>query len=142
MRKKVSRSFFIAKEVLFIGYSQKHEVFCKMAADAFKKAGSHVYFVNPKGKWNDEMIYQSIESVPTAPELAYVITKKEVTSTLLESIAKKGIKRILFNSYMSVDQPTLDRCKALGIETAVACPMMALGGGFHRLHGFFAGVGK
>jgi hypothetical protein len=67
MGKTIKRSFFEADEVVFVGYSKRHEAFCEAIAKAYRK---------------------------------------------------------------------------LGMEAALGCPMMVLGGGFHRFHGFLAGVRK
>jgi acyl-CoA synthetase (NDP forming) len=140
MSKRIERSFFKADEVLFIGYSRKTEAFCKKVKEAFEKSGAVVYPVNPNGGTGDVQVFKSLEAVPAKPDFAYVLTNKTTTGSLVEALAERGVKRLLFNSMMSVDGATLDRCAKLGIETAVACPMMAFGGGFHRFHGFFAGV--
>jgi len=140
MAKRVSRSFFVAKDMLFIGYSKRHEAFCKTVKEAFEKSGATVYAVNPRGGPEGVEVFASLKAVPARPEFAYVVTNKTTTAKLVDELASRGVKRMLFNSRMSVDQATLERCAGLGIETAVACPMMALGGGFHRFHGFLAGV--
>jgi acyl-CoA synthetase (NDP forming) len=141
MARRVSRSFFAAKEVLFIGYSKRNEAFCRAVREAFERSGAKTYPVNPRGDFGDLRVYASMDEVPARPELAYVLTNKATTAGLVEALAAKGVVRAIFQSSMAVDGPTLDRCAKLGIETAVACPMMALGGGFHRFHGFLAGVG-
>jgi predicted CoA-binding protein len=140
MAKRISRSFFLAKELLFIGYSKRSEGFCKNVKEAFEKSGATVYAVNPNGGPSGMQVYASIDAVPAKPDFAFVLTNKATTSRLVESLASRGVRRVLFNSSMSVDKATLERCAKLGMETAVACPMMALGGGFHRFHGFLAGV--
>ncbi len=138
--KKISRSFFEATEVLFVGYSRKQEAFCKAVYDAYAKRGSKVYPVNPRPESFSVTVYANIAAVPGRPEFAYVLTRKSVTAGLIDTLAERGIKRALFQSKLSVDSAALARCAELGIETAVACPMMALGGGFHKFHGFLAGV--
>jgi predicted CoA-binding protein len=140
MANKVSRSFVSASEVLFVGYSRKHEAFCKTVYDAFVRSGAKVYPVNPRGGSGEVPVYASLDEVPARPSFAYVLTGKAATAVLLDELASRGVRRILFNSKMSVDKETLGRCAELGIDTGVACPMMALGGGFHRFHGFLAGV--
>jgi len=140
MAKRVSRPFFVAKELLFIGYSKRHEAFCKTVKEAFEKSGATVYAVNPHGGPEGAKVFASLDTVPAKPEFAYFVTNKATTATLIDELAARGVKRMLFNSRMTVDQATLERCAGLGIETAVACPMMALGGGFHKFHGFLAGV--
>lgn len=143
MATKISPSFFMAKEVLFIGFSRSEYLFSDMVRTAFMKSGAEVHPVNPSfGEHEAFPVYKNPEEVPAKPDFAYVLTPKSVTAGLVEDLAKRGVKRILFQSKMSVDASTLERCRALGMETAVACPMMALGGGFHRFHGWLAGVRK
>jgi acyl-CoA synthetase (NDP forming) len=142
MAMKIQASFFEADKVLFVGYSRKHAVFCSAVRKAFEARGATVYPVNPGSGSYDVTVYPGIAEVPANPELAYMLTGKAITEGLLEQLAAKGIKRVLFNSSMSADKGTLSRCAALGMEGAVACPLMSLGGGFHRFHGFLAGVPK
>jgi len=75
--------------------------------------------------------FANLDEVPARPEFAYLLTRKNVTATLIDRMAAKGVKRVLFKSMMLVDEVTLERCKPLGIQTAVASPMTALGGSFH-----------
>jgi acyl-CoA synthetase (NDP forming) len=140
MAGRVSKAFFAAKEVLFVGYSRKHEAFCKAVYDAFEKSGAKVYPVNPRGSSGAVAVFGSLDEVPARPEFAYVLTSRAVTAGLVGALASRGVRRVLFNSTMSVDKATLARCAELGMEANVACPMMALGGGFHKFHGFLAGV--
>lgn len=140
MGKRIARSFFEAPELLFVGYSKKQESFCAAVREAFEKRGTKVYPVNPKPAAFTFPVYAAVAEVPAKPQLAYVLTNKGHTAGLVDQLAAHGVKRIVFQSKMSVDAETLQRCAQLGMETAVACPMMALGGGFHRFHGFLAGV--
>ena len=48
------------------------------------------------------------------------------------------VRRVSKSFFASKEE--VGRCAALGMETAAACPMMALGGGFHRFHGFLSGL--
>lgn len=140
MAKKLDKGFFLADEILFIGYSRTHEGFSRRVYDAFRQSGAEVYAVNPHGGPDGVPVFRSLDEVPAKPRFAYVLTGKGATAGIVDQLAARGVRRILFNSKMSVDQATLERCATLGLETAVACPLMAFGGGFHKLHGFFAGV--
>jgi Acyl-CoA synthetase (NDP forming) len=140
MARRISRSFFEAKEVLFVGYSKRQASFSKSVKDAFERSGSKVYAVNPKGGPEGVEVFRSFDEVPARPSFAYVMTGAANTASLVDSLASRGVRRVLFQSTMSVDDPTLERCAKLGMETAVACPLMALGGGFHRFHGYLHGV--
>lgn len=141
-RKRIPRSFFEAAEVVFIGYSSKEEGFSSLVADTFEKSGAKVYPVNPDSSRFKRAVYKDVASVPGKPELAYLLTGKRHNLTLLDAVAARGIKRVLFQSPLSADAAVLDKCRALGLEAQVACPMMAFGGGFHRFHGWLAGVAR
>lgn len=141
MAHKVPASFFRSDSVVFAGYSrERNAAFCSSVRKAFESAGATVYPVNPNPGDYDVKVFPRVSDVPGSPELAYVLTRSERTAALLDELAAKGVKRVLFNSKMSADRSTLERCSRLGMQSAVACPMMALGGGFHRFHGFLSGV--
>jgi len=140
MGKLIPRSFFEADEVLFVGYSKKNEAFCKGVTEAFESKGATVYPVNPSPDKFSRPVYPDIASVPGSVNFAYVLTGKAHNAQVVESLASRGIKKVVFQSRMSADGAILERCAELGMDAVVACPMMALGGGFHRFHGWLAGV--
>jgi predicted mannosyl-3-phosphoglycerate phosphatase (HAD superfamily) len=51
-----------------------------------------------------------------------------------------GVEKVLFHSKKDVEQRQLEECGKVGLETAVACPMMILGKGIHKFHAMLAGV--
>ena len=142
MGKTIKRSFFEADEVLFVGYSKRHESFCEAIAEAYRKRGAAVYPVNPKPEAFSAKVWPRIEDVEGKPTFAYVLTNKKHNAAVVEALAARGVQRVLFQSSVSADKAILDRCAELGMEAALGCPMMVLGGGFHRFHGFLAGVRK
>lgn len=140
MKMKIDRSYFQAESVLFVGYSSRNIAFCRKVREAFEKAGTRVLPVNPSGNVAGEAVYPSVEAAPGTVDFAVVLTKKERNVTIAEDLARAGVKRVAFANSLCADRAVLDRCADLGMEAAVACPLMALGGGFHRFHGFLAGV--
>lgn len=141
--KKLNKEFFKGNEVIFIGYSSKNQPFSKMIYDAFTKSGIKVYPVNCKeGASYDVKVYKTLDELPKMPETAYLLLKKENVQKIINELKDKGIKRILFQSKSIADASILEDCSKMGIETMVACPMMGFGTGFHRIHAFFAGVGR
>ncbi|MBU1078934.1 MAG: CoA-binding protein [Spirochaetes bacterium] len=142
MATRIPVSFFDAKEIAFVGYSNRHAAYCAEIRTAFESRGSRVYPVNPGSGPYDVETHKSVSDIPGTPELAVVITNKTRNAELLERLAKKGVKRVIFGSKVSADAAVLERCAALGMEGVVACPLMALGSGFHRFHGWLAGVPK
>ncbi len=142
MASKVSPAFFEADSIMFVGYSKRHAAYSKSVREAFEKRGTAVHPVNPGAGPYDVKVYASVADVPASPSLAVVITNKSRNAELLETLAAKGVKRVMFGSRVSADASTLERCASLGMEGAVVCPLQALGTGFHRFHGWIAGVPK
>ncbi|TAL29757.1 MAG: CoA-binding protein [Spirochaetes bacterium] len=137
---KFTRGFF-DKEILFVGFTEKYRYFCTQVYNTLTKKGFQVYALTgePKDKFSVP-VYATIDALPVMPRSAYLITDKDETARQVDILHGRGVKKILFNSKNVADQAILNRCRDLGIETAVACPLMLYGGGLHRLHGFFAGV--
>ncbi len=139
---KIDKDFYENGEVLFVGYSGgKNQPFSKMVYQAFTNNGIKVYALNNKpGGDYDIKVYGSMEELSQMPKTAYVLLKKENIMGILEELGARGIQRIQFQSSRSADASVLEACARMGIQTAVACPLMKFGSGLHRLHGFFAGV--
>lgn len=140
MKKRIEGSFFSADSVIFVGYSSRNIGFCKMVREAFERSGTRVFPVNPSGSVAGESVFTSIESLSGKADFAVVLTKKERNRAVAQELAKAGVKRVAFANSLCADRGVLDTCAELALEAVVACPMMALGGGLHRLHGFLAGV--
>jgi predicted CoA-binding protein len=112
-----------------------------MVSDALQKNGFEVYPYNTNAEAAFQVkVYRALSDIPPEAASAYVLTNAAHTESLVEDLAKRGVRRILFNGKGSVTENTLRRCQELGMETAVACPMMLYGGGFHKFHGFISGV--
>lgn len=142
MSQKVPASFFEAKGVAFVGYSKRHAAYSAEIRKEFESRGASVYPVNPAPGPYDVEVLRSVDDIPGSPELAVVITNKSRNDDILAALSAKGVKRVVFASRVSADASTLARCASLGMEGAVVCPLQAIGGGFHRFHGWLAGVPK
>ncbi len=142
MSKKVQASFFDAKGVAFVGYSKRHAAYSAEIRKEFEARGAAVYPVNPAPGPYDVEVAASVADIPGSPELAVVITNKSRNDEILSALAAKGVKRVVFGSKVSADASTLERCASLGMEGVVVCPLQAIGGGFHRFHGWLSGVPK
>lgn len=138
---KLTKEYFSNDEVLFVGYSKKNEAFSKTIYAALTKAGITVYPLSKNDKVTfDVQVYHQYNDLPHIPKCAYVLLNKQNTANVVQELKAQGVERVLFHSKKTVDPSTLQKCHSLGIQTAVACPMMLVGGGIHRLHAFFAGV--
>lgn len=135
--------FFLNNEVLFIGYSSKQSGFSHMVYKGFVKAGINVVALNRTKSDNYTIpVYNDISQISKVPETAYILLSKENTEKAFHSIKDRGIKKILFQDKETVSESVLAECKKLGIEATVMCPLVMVGKGFHRIHRFFAGLGK
>lgn len=138
---RLTRDFFESGEVLFVGFSSRNAGFSRKLYNAFTAAGIKVYPLNPKGSADPAVkVYRSLDELPAVPEAAYVLLGGGKAGGLVRELAAGGVKRIMFHLGKTADAAVLEECRALGVETAVACPLMLLGGGIHRLHGWLAGV--
>jgi len=137
------RDFINNEEILFLGYSSKKESFSRMLYKEFNKAGITVFPLNPnKSDSYDIKVYNDYSELEKVPETAYVLMKKENTVKAFPALKESGVKKILFHNKKFITDEILQECSDRGIETAVACPMMLIGGGLHKIHRFFAGLSK
>ncbi|MBN1984120.1 MAG: CoA-binding protein [Chitinivibrionales bacterium] len=139
--KKITRDFFINKEVLFIGYSSRNARFSKEIYEAFVRHGLTVYALNKNSTATfDVIVYRSFAQLPKVPKTAYILTNKKNIPGLIPALYGNGVTRILFHSPKLIDDEIISQCKGLGIETATACPLMLFGGRIHKIHAFIVGV--
>ncbi len=132
------KDFFVDNEVLFVGFSRNQKSFCRIPFKQFQESGIKVYPVSNKKVMDSNVNVYNLDEMSYVPKTAYVILNKENTAKIIEDLHKKGVKRILFQSKQTVSRETLDKCSELGMETAVACPMMILSKGLvHRIHAYF-----
>lgn len=138
---KLKKDFFTDNEVIFVGYSSRNHQYSNSIYQAFANNGIKVYALNNKESSQFGIkVFKKLSELPSSPKCAYVLLNRENTAKAVKQLVNNGVKKILFHSKKTVDQTTLEECNKRGIETAIACPMMILGSGIHRIHGFLAGV--
>lgn len=138
---KLNKDFFTDNEVLLVGYTSKANSLSKAIYPAFVNNGIKVYPLNTKANGSyDIKVYDSLKSLPKVPECAVVLLNKENVRKAINELGNSGVKRILFQNKKMVDSDILEECRKIGIEAVIACPMMILGSGLHKFHGFLAGV--
>ena len=137
----LTKEFLNEKEVLFVGYSLKNNAFSKSIYQAFTNRGTKVYPLNTNSTGNSDVkVYKGFEELPKVPSFAYVLLNKNNATLAIEKLAKNGVNKVLFQNKKVADEEIMSKCRQLGINVAVGCPMMILGTGLHKLHAFFAGV--
>ena len=138
---KLTKDFFSDGEVLIIGYPLNDDPSMKMILPAFLRNNIKVYALNPKaGTDLDIKIYKSFSELPKIPKCAYIYLEKDEITPWIGDMAKNGVTRVLFHSRKDVEPADVEACNKAGLETAIACPMMLLGKGIHKLHKFLAGI--
>ncbi len=138
---KLTKAFFSDNEVLIVGYPLKNDPSMKMILPAFGKNHIKVYALNPKASGDlDIKIYKSFDELPKVPKCAYIYLEKDEITPWIPVLKEKGVQRVLFHSKKDVEPADVAACQKAGLDTAIACPMMLLGTGFHKLHKLLAGV--
>ena len=137
---KFNKNFFENNEILFFGATKKYKMFCNSAYKALSGRGIKIYPLCDEADIFSFKVYKDFNELPVIPKTAYTILDTDDNRKIINQLKERGIKRILFHSKRIIDQDILDRCAELGIETAIACPLMIYGSALHRVHGFFAGV--
>ncbi len=136
-----SKELFAEGEVLYAGFSKRNEAYSMGIREAFEKAGITVHAYNPKTTADFAItVHRSLDGLPKIPKAAVIAMKAIHSAELVEELHAKGVKRILFVSARATTPAILERCEALGITAAVACPLMIFGTGLHRFHGRLAGI--
>ena len=138
---KLTKDYFSDNEVLILGYPLNDDSSMKMILRAFQQNGIKVYAMNAKATRDlDIKIYKSFSELPEVPKCAYIYLAKADVTPWIAKMKENGVRRVLFHSKKDVELTDIEACQKAGLETAIACPMMLLGGGIHKLHKFLAGV--
>jgi hypothetical protein len=138
---KLTKEYFSDNEVLILGYPLQKDPSMKMIMSAFTKNSIRVYAMNANATGDlDIKIYKGFDELPKVPKCAYIYVAKNQVTPWIPVMKENGVQRVLFHSKKDVDPADIEACRKAGLETAVACPMMLLGGGIHKLHKALAGV--
>lgn len=138
---KLTKEYFSDGEVLILGYPLKDDPSMKMILPAFLRNNIKVYAMNENATGDlDIKIYKSFSELPKVPKCAYIYLEKNEITPYISKMKENGVQRVLFHSKQDVEPADVAASKAAGLETAIACPMMLLGKGLHKLHKLLAGV--
>lgn len=138
--KKITKDYF-GDEVLLIGYSSEANGFSHMVHDQMTKEGIRVYPVNnqPNGSY-DIQVYNSVGEIENVPDTACLLISKAGVPDAMKDLAEYGVKRVLVQSKSFISEESAKICLENNMELSVGCPFMSIGKGFHRFHGWLAGV--
>lgn len=140
-KQNATKALFKGGKVIFAGFSKRNEAYSMSIYDALSGAGLEVYPYNPrKGETFSVKVFDSLDGIPGKPNAAIIAVKADHALSLVDSLHGRGIKNILFVSRTAASPAVLQKCDSLGLTAAVACPLMLYGKGFHRFHGWLAGI--
>ncbi len=113
--------------VAVIGASSDRQKFGNKALRAFRDRGYTVVPINPReAEVEGEKSYASVLDIPGSVDMATFYVSPAVGLKILEDVAKKGIPEVWFNP--GADAPeVVERAKALGLKTVVACSILGVG---------------
>ena len=113
--------------IAIIGASADRRKYGNKALRAWRKQGATVVPINPTAaEVEGEKAYASVLDYPGSIDEATVYVPAPVGVRVMDAIAKKGIKTVWLNP--GADEPeVVERAKALGLKTIVACSIMGVG---------------
>jgi uncharacterized protein len=115
------------KTVAVIGASSNRRKFGNKALRAFEHQGYRVIPINPKeAEVEGHKAYPSVLDVPGKIDLATVYVPGAIGVKVMDDLAKKGIAEVWLNPGAD-DRPVVDRARALGLKTIVACSIIGIG---------------
>lgn len=138
--KKLTRDFFNNEEVALVGLSRDKNAYSQMVYKAMVDKSIKVYPVNKHKDDFDMEVFEGVEALPDSTTVACLLLNPENMSTILDEVLAKGIKKVMVRSIKQLSDEAISKCDEMKVELVVGCPLMALGSGLHRFHGFLAGV--
>jgi acyl-CoA synthetase (NDP forming) len=113
--------------IAIIGASRDRSKYGNKAVRAYVAQGKTVYPVNPRESEIEGIpAYRSILDIPGQVDVASLYLPPAVGMTVLEEIARKGVKRLLINPGAESDE-LLAKATSLGLDWSVACSILAIG---------------
>lgn len=112
--------------VAIIGASNDRRKYGNIALRAFRQQGYDVVPINPhETTVEGHRAYPSILDVPGVVDEATLYVPGDIGLTVIEDVAKKGVRRVWLNP--GADDPrVVARARALGLDTVVACSIVAV----------------
>lgn len=113
--------------IAIIGASKERSKYGNKSVRAHVRAGYTVYPVNPKADEIEGLqAYASVEEIPGEVEIASLYLPPSLSVTVLEGLARKGIKQVFFNPG-SESPEGREKAEALGMQAIEGCSIIAAG---------------
>jgi predicted CoA-binding protein len=115
------------KTVAIIGASSNRSKYGNKALRAFERQGYRVLAINPnEAEVEGHKTYASVLDVPDPIDMATVYVPGDVGVRVMDDLAKKGIGEVWLNPGAD-DDAVIDRARALGLKTVIACSIVGIG---------------
>jgi uncharacterized protein len=135
-------NFLAQKQIAVAGYSRNPKKFGSMVYKALKEHGYQLYPVNPAGGNTPEgdPIYETLDALPADVKALYLVTKPEVTATLVDQALEKSFSHIWIQQ-MSDNEQIKEKLKDFPEKVTGQCMFMHLSPtGIHKFHWWLAKV--
>ena len=115
------------RTVAVLGASSDRRKYGNRAVRAYRAEGFAVYPVNKHETTIEGLpVYRSILDIPVAVDRVTIYLPPEVTITVLEEIAQKGVREMFLNPG-SESSAVVARSEELGIVPILACSIVDIG---------------
>jgi len=110
-----------------VGANQNPEKFGNRIYRKLKNRGYEVYAVNPLyDSVEGDPCYKDLSSLPKLPDVVNMVVSPKRAKPVLEEAARLGIRYVWFQPG-TYDDEVMEVAKELGLETALACVLVATG---------------
>ena len=119
--------FRMPQRVAVIGASNDRRKYGNKAVRAFRAQGYIVYPINPHETSVEGIVaYATITDVPDPVEMATMYVPPGVGITVLDDLARKGVKEVWLNPGSESDA-LVARANTLGLQIIEACSISGIG---------------
>ncbi|HEY5469957.1 MAG TPA: CoA-binding protein [Bacteroidales bacterium] len=134
---KQINEFLDSQPIALVGVSRNPKKFGYTAFKELKEKGMNLVPVNPEAvEIMGEKSYQNVKMLPSNVQGIIVLTKKEITASVIREAKEKGIKQIWIQQ-MAESKEALDELKGSDINfiTGECILMHYKPNGIHKFHG-------
>src|SRR5665647_349981 len=134
---KQINEFLDSQPIALVGVSRNPKKFGYTAFKELKEKGMNLVPVNPEAvEIMGEKSYQNVKMLPSNVQGIIVLTKKDITASVIREAKEKGIKQIWIQQ-MAESKEALDELKGSDINfiTGECILMHYKPNGIHKFHG-------
>jgi predicted CoA-binding protein len=126
---KAVAEFLVLRRIAVVGVSREGSSPANLIYRKLKATGHQVFAVNPKTRQVEgDPCYPDLASIPGGVEGAVIVTRPEVTASVVDECAAVGVTQVWIHRSFgqgSVSEEAIERCREHGIAVIPGgCPMM------------------